>query len=116
MDAEHFNFVESTYRSEFPLHHYGFVLSRTFATALAAIVTNILLYYFLIFIRHLFKKYTMLEEVVYYWMDWVIFFVNVCITATVALVLESKMRRYWSRKVLLKFAAERNDLFPKEEL
>jgi len=115
MDEEHFSYVEDTFRSEFPLQHYGFVLVRTFGTAFAAILTNILLYYLLAFIRNLFKKYLVLEDMVF-WVDWAIFIVNISITAAVALVLEKKFRRYWSREVLLKFAAERDSLFPKHEL
>lgn len=115
MDVEHFSYIEAAYRSEFPLQHYGFVVARTFGTAIVAIITNILLYYLLMYIRKLFKKFLVLEDAIF-WVDWAIFIVNVSVTAAVSLMLESRMRRYWSREVLLKFAAERDNLFPKEEL
>lgn len=112
---EDFNYIEDSYRSAHPFHHYGFILFRTFGTALAAILLHILLHYILLFIRHIFRKYLVQEDVIF-WVDIVVFLINLCTTAALAFTLDRRFKRYWFKEVLLKFAAEDETLNAKYEL
>lgn len=112
---EHFSFLDDSYRSAYPFHHYGFILFRTFGTALPAILIHVLLHYLLSFIRYIFRKYLIQEDIIF-WIDIVIFLINVCVTAALAFILEGRFKQYWVREVLLKFAAEDDTLNAKYEL